>query len=117
MRLLADENIDPYIVEWLRSQGHDVLAIRETSPSISDLEVIRIANSTDRVLITQDNDFGALAFEQSQKIVGVVLLRFKYKRAVEVIEHLTLHMPDALAAQPGAFIVISSDKLRLRKMP
>jgi len=31
VKILADENIPPELVQWLREQGHDVVSIRETA--------------------------------------------------------------------------------------
>jgi hypothetical protein len=36
MRLLADQNPDPPIIEALRDAGHDVRAVRATNPSALD---------------------------------------------------------------------------------
>jgi hypothetical protein len=44
MKLLADESVDRPIVERLRHEGHNVLYIAELAPSISDDEVLDLAN-------------------------------------------------------------------------
>lgn len=58
MNFLADESIDQPIVDELRRQGHQVWAVAENSPSISDDEVLELANSQLMLLVTGDKDFG-----------------------------------------------------------
>ena len=62
MRLLADENIPLTSIIVLRNAGHDVEAISQLSPGITDEAVMRHAVEQSRTLLTFDRDFGALAF-------------------------------------------------------
>lgn len=64
MKFLADENVDKPIVKRLRDDGHTVLYVLETEPSISDDEVIRRASEELALLLTADKDFGELVFRQ-----------------------------------------------------
>ena len=50
MRLLVNENIPVKSIALLRNQGHDVLAIVEESPGITDPEVLKIASKEKRIL-------------------------------------------------------------------
>lgn len=43
MKFLVDESIDEEIIDGLRSDGHIVLSVSETKPSIADTEVMTIA--------------------------------------------------------------------------
>ncbi len=73
-KLLADENIPRTVITILRENGYDLLSIWETSPGISDDEVIRIAANEHRVIITFDKDFGRRAIVEPG-VPGVILLR------------------------------------------
>ncbi|HEX6711524.1 MAG TPA: DUF5615 family PIN-like protein [Rubrobacter sp.] len=75
MKILADESVEGEIVERLRSVGHDVAYVPETSAGIRDDEVLARANAEDRVLLTEDKDFGDLAFFYGNRSSGIVLLR------------------------------------------
>ena len=44
MNFVADESVDRQIVKRLRNDGHSVWYIAEMSPSISDDEVLQLAN-------------------------------------------------------------------------
>jgi predicted nuclease of predicted toxin-antitoxin system len=63
------------VVARLRSEGHDVAYIPETSAGRRDDEVLARANAEDRVLLTEDKDFGDLAFFYGNRSSGIVLLR------------------------------------------
>ena len=82
MRLLADESCDFTVVSALRSAGHDVTAIAEISPSAEDAPVLAMARTDGRVLVTEDKDFGLLAYAGGHDTAGVILIRFpaEYKR-------------------------------------
>ncbi len=54
MRFLADESCDFGVVRILRASGHDVLAVSEISPRLSDEDVALWARREDRVLLTED---------------------------------------------------------------
>ena len=60
MRLVIDENMSPVIATLLRNYGHDVIAVAEESPRLPDPAVMEWAVREDRILVTSDNDFGAL---------------------------------------------------------
>ena len=75
MNFLADESVDHPIVERLRDDGHDVLAVAEMAPSIPDETVLAHANQREDLLVTADKDFGELVFRQHRVTAGVVLIR------------------------------------------
>lgn len=59
----------------LRNEGHDVSYVPEVSAGIRDDEVLALANAEDRVLLTEDKDFGDLAFFYGNRSSGILLLR------------------------------------------
>ena len=75
-RFLADESCDYAVVRALTSRGHEVLLVAELSPRADDEQVIGLALREERVLLTEDKDFGQLVHAAGFPSVGVVLLRF-----------------------------------------
>ncbi len=51
-KLLADESLDFRIVKALRAAGYEVAAIAESDPSVSDDDVLGIANKPNAILLT-----------------------------------------------------------------
>ena len=62
MRLLADEGVDKQIVTKLRLSGFEVMYILQTHQGADDEFVLNVSNEQERVLITQDKDFGELVY-------------------------------------------------------
>ena len=109
MRILADESVEGEVVARLRSEGHDVAYVPETSAGIRDDEVLRRANAENRVLLTEDKDFGDLAFFYGSRSLGIVLLR-DHGAGVEgkarlVTEVLETH-EDELTKDPPHLVVL-----------
>lgn len=73
--LLADENVDPDVVEFLRTEGVDVLSVRETHlRGCPDSDLLRAAVREGRAVLTHDPDFGTLAIVGGEPIIGIVYL-------------------------------------------
>jgi len=84
MRVLANENIPLASVVSLRQAGHDVLSVTEFSPGISDKEVLRLAHSQARVILTFDRDYGELVFRHRLPVpAGAMYLRFSPASPIE----------------------------------
>jgi predicted nuclease of predicted toxin-antitoxin system len=61
-KLLADENFPMASVDVLKRNPFDVLSILRSYQGISDVEVVRLANREQRLILTFDRDFGLLIF-------------------------------------------------------
>jgi predicted nuclease of predicted toxin-antitoxin system len=73
---LADENIHPGVVRFLRDHGCDVLDVKEAGlAGTSDRVLLDHARPDHRVILTHDADFGALAIVQGEQVRGIVYLR------------------------------------------
>jgi hypothetical protein len=81
LRFLADESCDVAVVSALRAAGYDVSAIVEVSPGAQDAAVLALARTESRVLVTEDKDFGLLAYAGGQETTGVVLKGVRRHRA------------------------------------
>ena len=75
MRLLVDESVDMAIVRALRQAGHEVLAIAEECPGVEDAYVAELARNDERILLTEDRDFGRLVFASNGPAYGVIYMR------------------------------------------
>lgn len=117
MRFLADESMDFAAVRALRAAGHDVLAVQETIPGAPDRDVIALAATERRVLLTEDKDFGWLYFASGEHSAGVVLVRYPPsvrsglgRAMVALVEELGQQLADA-------FVVLEPGQVRLSPRP
>ncbi len=114
MEIVADESVDFGIVKLLRAEKLNILAISEEQSGITDSEVLEFAVKRNALLITEDKDFGELAFRLKFKHKGILLIRLsdlprkeRIKTAFEIIrEHA-----DKLI---NNFSVLNSQGLRIK---
>lgn len=116
MMLLADENIEKPIVEFLRDKGFDVFYIIEGKLSISDEEILNIADKENRILITNDKDFGELIFYQKKISSGVLLIRSSKEKASHKVSLFETHLEQIKNKLAGNFVVLSESGVRIRKL-
>lgn len=116
MNFVADECCDALLVSALRSEGHDVLYVREVGPGSDDDAVLQMAASQQRILLTEDEDFGELVVRFKLPAYGIVLLRIdpadtatKLARLREVISHESARLP-------GSLVVVDEAKARFRSL-
>ena len=115
MKLLANENLDLSVVARLREAGHQVLAVAEMEPGISDDVVLDRANAEAAILVTEDKDFGELAFRQSLVHHGVILVRLAGLPGVGKAAILIHLLEEHRLELPGSFTVVSPGMVRIRK--
>jgi predicted nuclease of predicted toxin-antitoxin system len=77
-RILADENIPKTAIQILRNSSFDVIPVWEIRPGLSDDDVVNIAVSEGRIILTFDKDFGRYALT-NPNIPGVILIRIPPK--------------------------------------
>ena len=115
MRFLVDECTGPSVAKWLRQQGHDVFSVYEQARGIDDDEIIERANLENRILITNDKDFGEKIFRDNRPHTGVILLRLEDERAaskISAIEQLLANHSDQLN---NNYIVVTKNRVRIAK--
>jgi predicted nuclease of predicted toxin-antitoxin system len=117
VRLLADENIPLASIQALRAAGHDVLSATEAMSHAEDREVLDRAGAEQRVLVTFDRDFGALAFRyQASAPAGIVLLRFVPVTPDEPAAILADLLSDPALGFSGKFTVVDRERVRQRSL-
>jgi len=115
MNLVADEGVDAQMVIMLRELGHDVYYIVEEEPGIDDRTILEKANSENRILITQDKDFGELIYRMKMIHSGIILIRLMGLKAsvkTEILKKVILNHEDNLS---GSLVVIQPGAIRIRK--
>ena len=113
MRFLVDECTGPAVAQWLRQQNHDVVSVFDEIKGVDDKEVIKKANEQNRILITNDKDFGELVFREKKQHKGVILLRLENERAVNKIAVLKRLLEKYEDSLHGHFIVVTENTVRI----
>ena len=116
MRFLLDESADARLLPYLRGQGHDVTRLVTDYPAgLADPRVLAIAVAEQRILITDDRDFGELVFRRRQPHAGVIYFRLgeyaELSTKVERLDHVLTHYADQL----DQFLVVTDHRVRVRR--
>jgi predicted nuclease of predicted toxin-antitoxin system len=105
--LLADENIDPDVVAWLREAGCDVRTVFEEGLAArSDVAILRHARAAGRVVLTHDSDFGQIALRGGEPLVGIVYIRPGHRAAAFTIGTLVAVLHSSIDIEPP-FIAVA----------
>ncbi len=116
MRILADENVDRPLVEWLRGNGHDVCWLAECAPAETDRGALDRAWREGRVVLTLDRDFGYLVFHAGLPVRGLVYLRLAARSPGELLLAFQGVWPRIEARIPGHFVVVTRHRVRVRPL-
>ena len=117
MRFLADESCDFAVVRALRAAGHDVVAIAEIAPRADDEIVIDRTVREERILITEDKDFGQLVYADKRASGGVLFIRFpaRVRRSLaRTVVELVRRRGERLI---GDFVVVQPGRTRVGRRP
>ena len=118
--LLADENVHPDVIVFLREAGLDVESVAEQGKfGLPDTQVLQQATESGRAVLTHDSDFGGLAL-LGAKFIGIIYLRPGHIRAdftVKTLEAIRDNAPDLTPP----FILVAERtgdtvKIRVRQM-
>lgn len=116
MRILADENVAGSVTAALRLQGHDVEWVAEIAAGTHDNEVFLRAVREQRILLTHDKEFAAMAAARSPAgLAGVILLRLEGMSPARIAAFVTATV-GSRQDWPGHFSVIEPARLRMKKL-
>jgi len=118
--LLADENILPEVINFLRKLGLDVDSVAEQGKfGLPDTDVLQQATEAGRVVLTHDSDFGGLAL-LGAKFIGIVYIRPGHIHADFTVKTLQAIRDNAPEVTPPFILVAErigdTVKIRVRQM-
>ena len=117
LRFLADESCDQGVVRALRSAGHDVAAAAEEGQRTLDEELISRAHAEQRILLTEDKDFGWLVFASRHESAGVVLMRFPGGARRTLVDALLALTRERGTELKDCFVVVEPGSVRIGPRP
>ncbi len=117
MRLFLDHDVYAITAQFLEDLGHDVVAAGKLGHGqTADSELLRIARSDDRLLVTRDRDFGRLVFV-SRTGSGVIYLRLNPTNLSAVHKELQRVLETYSESElKEAFVVVETGRHRFRNV-
>lgn len=116
LHFMADECCDFAVVRALRAEGYDVFAVGEVMQHSVDRSLLELAIESDRILLTEDKDFGWLVYAGTARSAGVILIRYPgnaRKQLADAVVRLIKTQADQLR---GNFIVLQPGQVRINRI-
>jgi len=113
LRFLADESCDFGVVRSLRGAGYDVIAVAEYMQRSVDRDLIAQAAEEQRILLTEDKDFGWLVYVSQTESAGVILIRFPGNTRAALGQTVLRLVQTQAEKVPGAFVVVGPGQIRI----
>ncbi|MEK7249891.1 MAG: DUF5615 family PIN-like protein [Bacteroidota bacterium] len=119
MKFLGDMGISWRTIEWLRSEGHDAVHLRERGQQrLEDEQILDEAKREGRVVLTMDLDFGYLMAVSRAKLPSVVIFRLSDETPKFVNTRLkTVLSESGEALKHGAIISVADTRHKVRMLP
>lgn len=114
MKFVVDESTGQSVVDELRRLGHDVTSVQEIFPGLDDPPILDIAVNEDRIVITNDKDFGELVYRSGLPHAGVVLFRLQDESAANRVRMMREALRSCGDKLEDNFVVVSERKIRIR---
>lgn len=114
--LLADENVHPEVIDFLRKAGLDVMSVSEQGQfGLPDSQVLQQATEAGRVVLTHDSDFGGLALMGAQ-FIGIIYIRPGHIRTEFTIKTIEAVRDNAPEVTPPFILVAerTGDTVKIR---
>jgi len=113
--LLTDENISPKVVAYPRNMALDGLDAKEKLwYGTDDEKLITRAYREHRFILTHDSDFGTLAINQGKPCYGILYLRLKNLKSINVIWACECLFRGNIEIHPHTIWVVEDTRIRIR---
>ena len=116
LRFLVDNSSGKKLADVLKNNNYDVIYAGEDFPEAEDIELLKKAEKDNRILITNDKDFGDLIFRYKKPSSGVIFLRLKIDFPEHRIKVLLTLIKKLGTKLNKKFIVASEDRIRIKKL-
>lgn len=117
VKILADENISPRILSFLRAKGIDAVDVKEKGwQGSNDRYVLEMAYADERFVLTHDSDFGTLAINEGAPCYGIVYIRLKNLTVENVCGVLEKLLKVDIEIAKGSIIVVEDARVRIRSV-
>ncbi len=114
MRFIVDESTGYSAARFLQEQGHNVAIVSDTMPEADDLAILQFAYAENRIVVTNDKDFGELIFRSQIPHHGVILLRLQNESGANRVQVLSNLLGQYAEFLPERFTVVTEKNVRFR---
>lgn len=117
VKILADENISPRILSFLRAKGIDAADVKEKGwQGSNDRYILEMAYADERFVLTHDSDFGTLAINEGAPCYGIIYIRLKNLKVENVCSVLEKLLKIDIEIAKGSIVVVEDARVRVRSV-
>lgn len=114
MKFLLDVNASGSVLRWLLEHDHDVLLVENVNPRMKDDQVLQWAFRENRILITTDQDFEEMIWQEKREHKGILRLEnLPRAERISLLEYVLKHYGEEM--ETGAIVIATSKKIRIRR--
>jgi predicted nuclease of predicted toxin-antitoxin system len=114
VKFIVDESSGVAVADYLRRTGHDVLVVADVLPQALDQDILARAVDEERIVVTNDKDFGELVFRSGQAHHGVLLLRLHDESAANRVRMVQAVLEQHADQLEDHFTVATESGIRIR---
>lgn len=114
LKFLVDVGVGRKVEKWLSENGYDVKSVRDINPKANDSDILQLAVSEGRMVITMDKDFGELVYNSQKLHSGVLILRLEDANGIQKAKILKKILDQYSDNLEGKFCVFQNSRLRIR---
>lgn len=115
MKFLIDAGVGKNVEDVVQDSGYDVKSMRKIDIKAKDADILRLAVSEGRMIITMDKDFGELVYNSGMLHSGILILRLEDstgKDKAAVVKRIIQGFADKIE---NRFCVFQDGRLRIRR--
>ena len=112
MKFLIDANLGRKFTNLINKARYDAVFINDLLRKASDEHVLILAERKNRIVVTNDKDFGKLIFKLGKSSAGVILIRTSIADPEKRFDMIK----NALDNAEGKFIVVKEGQIRVREL-
>jgi len=116
-KFLVDESTGKEVARFLQGEGYDAVSVIDEMKGEVDESIVESALRDERIIITNDKDFGELIFYSKLPNNGVILLRLKnehYENKRKVVRDLLKNYAEE--ELHNNFLVVTESAVRSRHL-
>jgi len=115
MKFLIDMGVGKKVEKWFRENNYDVKCMRDINIRSKDSDILKLAASEGRMIITMDKDFGELVYNTGMLHAGVLILRLedtKGEGKVDIVNRIVTGFSEKIE---NKFCVFQDGRPRIRE--
>lgn len=117
LRVVVDESTGRAVAACLAAAGCDVVFVPDVLPGASDTVILAFAEREERLVVTNDKDFGELVFRSGQGRCGVVLFRLADENVANRVRMAQMVLREHATRLWKHMVVVTERTVRVRPMP